>query len=1093
MGSERRLVTVLFADLSGFTALAETMDPEDVHAFLEPTMAGLGEAVTGLGGTVMKWMGDGFMAVFGVPVAHPDDPERAVRAALACRDAVARRKADHPALAGPDTLHAGVHTGEVLVVRTPAGPDLVGDTVNTAARLMGLAPPGIILVGESTRELTAHAGTYIEWAPVRVKGKAEAIQAHQLTGVSEIPGGRAPSGGRAPFVGRDRELEWLRARLAAVWSTRESRVVAVAGDSGVGKTRLRERFAEVEMRGLHLVGTCAPYGEHGAWHPIASALAAVTGVDGTEVGGDARARVEAAVASAMPSASDGERSATVHGLTLALGLGGQPAPPASTELNLDVAVAFRQMVGALAEDRPVVLSIDDAQWADPQVRAFLTWCREEPWNTPVLILCAAWPEALEWLKPDDEDALALGSLDEEAARALLQALLPGDLPPSLTRDLLARAGGNALFLEEIVHLLVENDTLERFGGVWRVTGGDTLTIPQTVQLVVAARLDTLARDELAVLRDAATAGDVFWDRLLRALGWGPEVDGVLERLEKRDFIRRRPASVIRDAVEFEFKHEVIREVAYGSLPRADRANRHLAIGGWLRATAFSPEDEPVDALAFHFGNAVSLRGEATGYNVRTALEYLKRAGERAARQFAYRHAARQLGRGLELAAGLDADPETVDGELLAETRLAHAEALANLSQFEEGRRAAEAVLELAAKAGRPDWEVRALLVLGWIESDVARVAEARELLMRATEMARAAGDGRSEAIALYETAYTWRFAEPERERERLADAARAFETIGDHWWELRCYQDLAWVSSPLGGEWFDGPYGRLEALAERTPDPRTIGSLRRAWGFNRFYAGDLAAARTALAEAVRLGRDAGDPDIEVECRFPLALIDLAEGRLDAAAGHADRIIQTGLRRSFRRTISQGRVLRARVASRIGDADRAREELREAEELLRQIEAGLDLVEVWLAQAEVALDRGEWDEAGAAAGRFLEDLRDLGPLLRPYGLMLLGQARLGAGDLPGATEQLDVALAEANEAGNELVAVRAALLRAEAEILQGRDPGALPDGDPSPAGRALRAELRLLAGDADAREQAVAAWKELGETVWTERARSLRGS
>ena len=1092
-GGERRLVTVLFADLSGFTALAESMDPEDVHAFLEPAMAELADIVTGHGGTVMKWMGDGFMAVFGVPVGHPDDPERAIRAALACREAIRRKKAEDPSWVGPETLHAGVHTGEVLVVRTPAGMDVVGDTVNTASRLLGVAPPGCVLVGPTTRELTAHAGTFIEWTPVRVKGKAEAINAFQLTGVSAVPAGRPSSGRVAPFVGRDRELAWLSERLADVRAAGASRVAAVAGVSGVGKSRLRARFAEVEPRPLHLAGSCAPYGEHGPWYPLFSPLADLVSIEATDGAGEARTKLDAAVADAMPSASEGERAATVQGLALALGMAGQPAPPPGAELNLDVAVAFRRFITALAGERPVVLSIDDAQWADPQVRAFLAWSRDEPWSAPVLILCAAWPEALEWLKVEPEETLTLGSLDEPEAEALLRALLPGDVPPALARALLSGAGGNALFLEELVHLLIESGSIERSGEGWRICTPQAPAIPATVQLVVAARMDALAEEERAVLRDAATAGAVFWDKLLRALGWGPDVGDILDRLAERDFVRRRPASVVRDAAEFEFKHEVLREVAYGSLPRADRANRHLAIAGWLRATAFSEEDEPVDALAFHYASAVELRGERTGHVVRTALDYQRRAGERAARQFAFRDAARHFDRGLQLAGDLDPDPATADGELLAETRLAHAEALSNLSDYARAREEAEAVVGLATKVGRADWEARGALILGWIESDVGNVNVARELLERATELYRSSGDRRGEAIALFESSYTWRFADPQRQRDRLWDAARAFETIGDHWWELRCYQDLAWVATPLGSEWFDAAYTRLETLTGRTPDPRTVGALRRAWGFARYYAGDLAGARPALEEAVRLGREAGDPDIEIESRFPLALIDLAEGRLDAAAGHADRIVRSGVRRSFRRTISQGRVIRARVASRRGDPAAAAAELREAEDLLRQLDAGLDLVEVWLAAAEVALDAGDFAGAARAAERFVEELGQHGPLLRPYGLVLVGQARLGAGDVDAARSTLETARAEAQAAGNTLAALRAAVLLAEAGALEGSRTSPLPETLPTPVERALAAEVRALGGEDAAWEEAVRAWRELGRTAWEDRARALRAS
>ncbi|MEX2458935.1 MAG: adenylate/guanylate cyclase domain-containing protein, partial [Actinomycetota bacterium] len=1060
-GGERRLVTVVFADLTGFTTVAEHMDPEDVHAFLRPLMEDLSEVVEAHGGTVVNWMGDGFMAVFGVPLAHSDDAERAVRAALACREVVESRAGQGEGWVGPTDLHAGMHTGEVLVVPLRDGLDLIGDTVNTASRLVGVAPAGCVLVGARTRELTEHVAEYLEWEPVQLRGKAEPVPAFQVRSIAERPGERPTLAGRTQFVGRESELEWLLNRLRASLAARSSGVVAVVGVPGVGKSRLVERFAESTPARV-LIGRCHAYGERAPWHALADALRGHLDVAPSADPETVRAAVAAGVRRTLPELSDRERASLAGLLGVVLGLGGTAAPPGVRQLNLDLAVALRRFLSSLARSRPVVVTLEDVQWADPQVLAFLAWVAEEPWPEPVLFVCIGWPDVLELgtLKVEDENVLRLHALSPSECVTMVQGLLPGDLPASVREEILRRSGGNPLFLEETVHLLREQGALEDLTGGWALSG-DARTIPETVHLVIAARIDGLPEDERRALRDASVAGEVFWDRLLRAIGWGEEIDGLLERLVERELVRPlEDEAAIPDARAFGFKHALIREVAYGTLPRADRAAKHLAIAGWLRAGATGGE-EPVELLASHYAHAVALQPGLPAHTVRLAVDYLRRAGDRAGAQLAWREAEAQYAHALTVGETLDPSPLHVDGELVAETRLAHAEALANLGRYEEARAEGAAILELATSADRPDWHARALLVLGRAESDVPNEAVARELLSRAMTIARAHEDRRVEAIGLYETAFTWRFEDPERNQDWLQRAAEAFAALGDAAWELRCVQDLAWMATPHGEERFRPLYDRLETLsADR--GARALGALRRAWGFARFYAGDLAEARVALVEAVDLGRDSGDPDIEIESRYQLALIDLAEGELDSAEAHADRIRESGERRGFRRTVAMALLIRARAASRRGAGAVAGAAIDRAEELLGALRAELDVVEVHLARAETALDAGAFEDAELAAHRFAEGLRSRGPRWRPYGLTLLGLARLGRGeDLDGAAAAFRDAAREGREAGNLWATARAAVALAEIDALQSRDPQAPPKDLPTPLERALAAEIRGL--------------------------------
>ncbi|MCA1727375.1 MAG: AAA family ATPase [Actinobacteria bacterium] len=1003
-GGERRLVTVLFADLAGFTAISERLDPEDVHAFLSPLMDELAGVVDAHGGTVLNWMGDGFMSVFGVPITHSDDAERAVRAASACLDVI-RRRASASGWAGPADLHAGIHTGEVLVVRVRGGIDLVGDTVNTAARLVDVAPPGCVLVGAATRELTDHIAEYDPWEPIQLRGKAEPMPAFQVRSVTERRGERPRAADETDFVGRTAELDWLAGRLEQVRGTPTSDVVGVVGVPGVGKSRLIDHFTRASGAGA-VLGRCQAYGERAPWHALADALRSALELPPSIEPDEVHNAIADTVARLFAGTPERERRALIESLATVFGLGGAPVPPGIRQLNLDAAIAVRRVLSSVANARPVVVVIEDVQWADPQVLAFLAWVSEEPWPDPVLFVCIGRPDALEHelLKLEEDRVLRVHALSYEECDAMLARLIPQEVSGPMREELLKRSGGNPLFLEETVHLLHERGSLDP-AVLDPVPGGPSPAIPETVQLVIAERIDGLPDDERRALRDAAVAGEVFWDRLLRALGWGEEIHDLLERLGARDFIRDLGEDpTIEGARAFEFKHAVIREVAYGTLPRGDRAAKHLAIAGWLRASA-STAAEPVDLLASHYSRAVALNPDLPAHTVRQAVQYLKRAGDGAATQLAWREAEGQYAHALSIGEALEQSPLHGDGELVAEARLAHAEVLGALLRYEEARTEGAAMLELATAADRPDWHVRALLVVARGEAGVPNEAAARELLSRAMAIARENRDPRAEAIGLFETAFTWRYEDLSRMEEWLRRAADAFAALGEVAWEVRCVEDLA-------------------------------------------------------------------------------------GRLAEAEAHAQRMREFGERARFRRTVALSLLVGARVASRSGDTDLATEAIDRADALFGELRAELERVEVNLARAEIALDRGAFDEAEASARRYIEPLRAYGPRWRPYGLTLLGLARLGAEDLPGARAAFEDASRHGQDAGNRWATTRAAVALAEIDALEGRRPADIPMDLPTPLERALAAEARGLRGDPGAWDAADREWSDLGETVWRDRARRL---
>ncbi|HYU58458.1 MAG TPA: AAA family ATPase, partial [Actinomycetota bacterium] len=937
-----------------------------------------------------------------------------------------------------------------------------------------------------------HVATFLEWAPIRLKGKARPIVAYQVQGVAALPGGRRPSPVATPFVGRAAELAWLHDLLASAIGERTSRIALVAGVAGVGKTRLAEAFVAGAPDAVHLAGACVPFGERTPWHALASALrdhARIAPSDGAE---QTRRKLGSLVGAAVPASGTAERAALVRDVATVLGLEPDPAPPSATELNLDLAQAVRRTISGLAAERPVVVTLEDVHWADPQLLAFLRWVAEEPWPAPVLMLCLGWSESLGQVPVDPRDARSLSSLGADDARRLLGSLLPGDIPPTLAAELLDRSGGNPLFLEELVRLLSENRRLKRDGDSWHVEGGLSEAVPETVQLVVAARLDGLSGEERRLCRDAAIAGDRFWDALLRALGWGDGLDALLDRLAVRDLIREQEPSGVPGTREFAFKHFVIRDVAYASVPRADRAGRHLAIADWLRSSA-RPGDEPVDLLAFHYGQAVLLGRESVRAHLPVALDYLRRAASRAERRSAHREAVAVCEQALDAVSWVHLDPASPEAALLAEILLVHAQALVFLSRHQEARAAAAQVEEVARASGRRDLEAHALVARGRVEADLPNVEAALPLFESAAALYRTLGDRHGQAIVLSETSYAHRLDDLVRQRDLLERATLAFAEIGDFWWELRCCQSMAWLQSPRGGEDFLRWYRTLESLTARAGDRRSVAGLRRAWGYFRLYAGDLEDARTAMADALAIGREIGDLDHELESRFPLGLIALALGDVEEAARHAAPLSRVGRRRGWARTEAEGMVLEARVASRRGRRDEADAGLARAEATLASIRQERELSEVTVARTEVALDGGAWTEAAGLAERFVEENRRFDDrLVLPHALGLVALARLGAGDLEGAEESARSAAGEAQRAGNVLVPARAACVSAVARALRGEPPGDLPAELPTPVERALAAEARALSGEPGGWEDAAAAWSALGETAWRDRSRELAG-
>jgi class 3 adenylate cyclase/tetratricopeptide (TPR) repeat protein len=642
---ERKVITVLFADLVGFTSRSERLDPEDVRALLSPYYTRLRTELERFGGTVEKFIGDAVMALFGAPVAHEDDPERAVRAALAIRDWVLEQQADLQ-------VRIAVNTGEALVVleaRPGQGEGMAsGDVVNTTARLQTAAPINSILVGESTYRATAHVITYREAEPVTAKGKAEPVRAWEALEARSRFGIDLASTGRVALVGRSHELQVLKDALARVRRERSAQLVTLVGVPGIGKSRLvAELFRAVDEDPTELIhwrqGRSLPYGDGVTFWALAEMVKAQAGILDTDTGDEAEAKLTASVAALVPEPADAQWI-EAHLRPLA-GLGSETE--ANSDRHEEAFTAWRRYFEALAEQSPLVLVFEDLHWADENLLDFVEHLVDWSGGVPLLVVCTTRPELFErrpgWAGATrNAITLSLAALSDDETSQLISNLSEKPVMAAETQHaLLARAGGNPLYAEQYVRMLAERGAI------------DGLPVPETVQGIIAARLDALPAEEKRLLQSAAVIGKVFWLGALTQMGAIDRrtTELHLHALERKDFVQRARRSSVAQEVEFSFLHVLVRDVAYGEIPRGLRAQHHLTAADWIGSLGRS--EDHAEMLAHHYRNALQLR-HAAGHAVDDALaeraiDALRNAGDRAVALNAYASASDFYQSALELA------------------------------------------------------------------------------------------------------------------------------------------------------------------------------------------------------------------------------------------------------------------------------------------------------------------------------------------------------------------------------------------------------------------------------------------------------------
>lgn len=631
---ERRLVTILFADISGFTAMSERLDPEAVQDIVARVFGRLTAAITTYGGTVDKYLGDGIMAVFGAPVSLGDDAERAVRAGLAMQAGMSELSDDLRRRRGIAlAMRVGINTGRVIwgPLGDPNKLTVLGDAVNLASRIEHVAPVGAVLIGHQTQQHVQHAFTLEALEPLHVKGKSMPVRIFRVAGESgSADAGARRNWRRTPFVGREREMASVRTRVDAMRAGDAGGVVTLRGVPGAGKSRFAAEIRELAVESgiaRRLVARAASFGSGGPFGPWTELLRAAADIAGAAPP-QAREKLRSWLASVAPGASLDVRwldeLADVPDLEDREVIRRREQPAAFRQGLRDSILALGR--GLAAGGETVFLAEDLHWWPAPSLELLLA-LGEVARDSRLLVVATTRPEAIAvpWPAHPGDPVVDLAPLDLAAIHALARAILDDEVPRGLVERLKASSDGNPLFAEEMIQAYIDHGALrtsaERAGWIWDERRATALALPDTVEGVTQARIDALPDTEKRVLQKAAVAGHVFWNGLLAAMD-EPEADRSLDELVRRELVYER-RSRLPGQRELAFKHVTTESVAYENVLRRDRAGHHGRVADWLSARTSGVNLAP--AIATHY-----LKAEEP----RKALPPLLLAAEEAVRAFA---------------------------------------------------------------------------------------------------------------------------------------------------------------------------------------------------------------------------------------------------------------------------------------------------------------------------------------------------------------------------------------------------------------------------------------------------------------------------
>ena len=1038
-GDERRVVTVVFGDLVGFTTMAERADPEHVKNLVDRCFERLAADVAAFGGRVDKVIGDAILAIFGAPVAHEDDAERAVRAGLRMQESFT----EWCQAGGGDSglkLRVGVNTGEVLIGGMAAAGDwtAMGDTVNTANRLQVLAEPGTVVVGPDTYAATVNAVRYTPLGALAAKGRAEPVEAWVAEEAVGAPGRRARRFD-VPIVGRDDERSVLERLTHAATCRSRATTVVVIGEAGMGKTRLVEEAAsraEHEADALVLEGACVPYGEANVWWPVADAIRSALDAPVGTPSGVLRTHCRAWVELALPAAGEQQRELVAEGLLHLLGEDSSLADIDPGRAREEVSRSVVAVVEGLAAQRPVVVVLSDVHWADEAVLSLGATLMERCAHLPVVILATARAGLLERWRPtvdrSNQLILHLDPLNRDDTAALLEELA-SDLPVEVRELVLDRSGGNPFFLEELVRLFEE--------------GGRT-EVPHTLRGLVAARLDSLPALERKVIESAAILGRHFPRMAVQLMAGGKEyakaieaakadggevgggeVDAAIAELEAKDLLVDD-----RDGI-LAFRSDLVREVAYGTLTKAARVQGHFAVADWIERHRMTSAPDR-DRVAHHYATAASLVaevGEVSGVPAdlgERAVASLSDAVQHAVSNDLYASAERLATQALELpphtlgpadearflvwrarvrvgrrdpdlspaAADIAAAQVLVDqagdAAQLAEVRLAHGDLELrrgdNTKAVEVLRDAVEVFRGVADAHG----EARALMSLGTAHLFGGDHVDAHAAFVDALATSRDVGDRRGAAWATQNLAWVAYSAGQIDAAERYcAESRDTFEALGDR-------TGTAWADGLMGFvRYHQGRFDEAEALADQMldlaherDDPWANAMMLTLRGSLRLWTGRSAQAIEPAEQAVAKFRAMGDWYGHLLAIAVVGRALVAQGRIEEGFAHVDEGVAVGGTTTSRLGPDIAAVHVVTSAAQAGRPDRA-------DDLALFTAGELDLTEGFSDRAVsdglLHLQRGDADSSRELLEALVEGL---GERSSSFAFAALAMARGAAGEL-----------------------------------------------------------------------------------------------
>jgi class 3 adenylate cyclase len=1018
---ERKVVTVFFSDLKGSTNLGEALDPES----LREVMTRYFDVMTGVlrrhGATIEKFIGDAIMAVFGLPKLHEDDALRAVRAAKETQAALEILNDELERTYGVRlTNRTGVNTGEVVAGDPTTGQRLVtGDTVNVAARLEQAAPANEILIGDLTYRLVRGAVEVEDVEPLELKGKAERVPAFRLVTVSDATEGFERRQD-APMVGREREMATLTSAFQRAVEEASCRMATVVADAGVGKSRLVREFTESLAERANVVrGRCLPYGEGITFWPLLEAAREAAIIEPDDAPDVARAKL---------AALTGDEAVTAR-LASAIGLSGEQFPVAETFW------AARRFLEALARERPVVVVIDDIHWAEQTFLELITHLVETVEDASVLLLCTSRHDLLEhhpdWaMGPKDERIVLQPLTDAHAAQVVSGLLGEAGIAGEVQERVVKAAEGNPLFVEQLLSMMMDSGALQFHEGRWEPSSDlADLAVPPSIQALLAARLDLLAREERTVIEPASVIGLVFAQAAVAELAPDPvkpKVPDHLASMVRKQLVRPNRAAAA-DDLAYRFSHILIRDAAYGGLLKRARATYHERFAGWAdelnRRQGRSQEYEEI--LGYHLEQAYrylselgTLDDHARGLG-RRAAEKLSSAGRRAMARGDMPAAVNLLRRAA--ACLLVSDPAHL--QLLPDL----GEALTELGEFTEARAVLHQASEGAQATG--DWVLGAQAELidalvnlyssddpGWSERAMAAVDRAIPIFER---------DGFHDGLALAARLQAIvhgsanRFAEATAAAERMvAEAALAGNLRLERRGAVVYAQSALYGPTPV-----PAAIERGEALATAASgDRRTEALVRSAVALLYAMQGDAERARATYAGARAMLLDLGPGLLAAATSTWLAQIELLSGDLDAAEAELRRDYESlsGLGEKFLLSSVVG--LLARVLVLRGELDEAERLSLEGEALAAPDDT--DAQALWReVRAQVLSRRGDHATAMQLAEESVALRRQAdAPALEAEALSDLGEIRARAGDRPGADEAFERARA-LYEAKGDVASVR----------------------------------------------------------------------